>query len=507
MKNCKQCNQQFTIYSEDKEFYQRINVPEPTLCPDCRNKRRLSMRNERSFYSRTCDLCKKNIIAYYPQESQQVVYCPQCWYSDKWNPHDYGRNFDFSRSFFEQFKEMYQAVPTLSLDMINCENSEYVSYCGDDKSCYYDIAGEANERCLYGKFIKYCKDCVDNSFIYHSELCYECVNCHNIYGSTWLERCHDSNLCHYCYDLKGCSHCVYCFNLRNKSHCIFNKEYSKEDFEKKIKELKFDYQTYLNKVKNQAIIKYANIIYSENCTGDDINNSINCQNCYDVINSENSKWLYDVLDAKECYDLNFSLYKPENSYELISTLNMINSKFCFASHYCRDMEYCDKCTNCHDCFGASGFMKAEYIIFNKKYSEKSFDKLKAEIIEHMKKIGEYGEFFPSDTSGFKYEETIAAEYYPEKERIVKNYKTKAELPMCIKCHKNFKIISQEKEFYQRQKLPLPKLCPECRHQARNIRAGQRILFDKNCAKCNIKIKTTHESREVYCEKCYNKAIY
>jgi hypothetical protein len=186
---------------------------------------------------------------------------------------------------------------------------------------------------------------------------------------------------------------------------------------------------------------------------------------------------------------------------------MINSKFCFASHYCRDMEYCDKCNNSHDCFGSIGIMKNEYIIFNKKYSENEYKVIKQKIIEHMRKTREYGEFFPSGTSGFKYEETIAAEYYPEKERIVNNYKVNAELPICSKCNKNFKIISQEKEFYQRQSLSLPKFCPECRHQTRNIRAGLRILFNKNCVKCNTKIKTTHENQEVYCEKCYNQAIY
>ena len=517
---CKQCHNQFIIYPEDKEFYQSINVPKPTLCPDCRNRRRMSMRNERVFYQRKCDYCKKNIIAYYPQESKQVVYCPECWYSDKWSPLNYGRDFNFDRSFFEQFKEMYQEVPTLSLDMINCENSEYVSYCGDDKSCYYDIAGEANERCLYGKFIKYCKDCVDNSFIYHSELCYECVNSHNCYGSTWLERCHKCDHCHYSYDLRGCSNCAYCYNLRNKSYCLFNHEYSKEDYEKKIKELKLNYQTYLNKVKNKAIIKYANITYSENCTGDDINNSKNCQNCFDVTNSENSKWLSDVLDAKECYDLNFSLYKPENSYELISTLNMINSKFCFASHYCRDMEYCDKCNNSHDCFGSIGILKGEYIIFNKKYSEKSFDKLRIKIIEHMsacggstvggKKTGEYGEFFPIGTSGFKYEETIANEYFPKKiinEGEMSTSHLRSDLPICTKCQKNYKIISQEKEFYNSQNLSLPKYCPECRHQVRNIRAGVRKLFVRKCHKCQKKINTPYETEVVYCEECYNKAIY
>ncbi|MFA6387792.1 MAG: hypothetical protein WCW27_00815, partial [Patescibacteria group bacterium] len=387
MPACQQCKIQFNITDADKVFYRELDVPEPKLCPDCRNQRRMSLRNERTFYPRTCAGCKKAIIAYYPATSKQAVYCPTRWYSDKWSPYDYGCDFDFTKPFFPQFKTLYQQVPTLSLDVVNCENSEYVSYCGDDKSCYLDIAGEANERCLYGKFIKYCKDCVDNSFVYHSELCYECVNCHKCYGSIWLENCHSTVTSNYCYDLRGCSDCTYCYNLRNKKYCIFNKQYTPAEYTEQLAKLDLNYETFLTKVKQPAVIKYANIINSENCTGNDIANTKNCQSCFDVTNSENSQWLYDVLDAKDCYDLNFSLYKPEKSYELISTLNMVNSKFCCASHYCMNMTYCDKCNNSHDCFGSIGITKGEYVILNKPYSATEYQDIKNKIIDHMSARG------------------------------------------------------------------------------------------------------------------------
>ncbi|MFH0818977.1 MAG: hypothetical protein V1898_03215 [Patescibacteria group bacterium] len=510
MLNCKNCQKQFEITNQDKAFYQSLNVPEPTWCSDCRNMRRMAIRNERTFYQRQCDCCKKNIIAYYPKNSGQVVYCPECWYSDKWSPYNYGTDFDFNRGFFEQFKELYLNVPTLSLDVVNCENSDYVSYCGDDKSCYFDIAGEANERCMYGKFIKYCKDCVDNSFVYHSELCYECVNCHHVYGSTWLDRCYNCDHCHYSYDLKGCSHCILCSNLRNKSYCINNKKVSKEEYERFI-EGKNTYSRLqkFTELKKSATIKYANIINSENCTGDDIINSKNCYNCNDVTNSENSKWLYDVLDAKECYDLNFSLYKPEKSLELISTLNMINSKFCNASHYCRDMEYCDKCNNSHDCFGCIGITKGEYIILNKKYSEADYKKLQQKVISHMKEMGEYGQFFPVGTTGFKYNETVASEYYPQNNQAGENAHSRQQdsLPICSQCHINYKIIVQEREFYGKMNLEEPQICPQCRHKNRNIRAGRRTLYNRQCIKCYKDLKSCYKQEDVYCEECYQKVIY
>src|SRR3989344_7471001 len=112
---CKNCARAFTIEPDDFGFYEKISVLAPTHCPECRHQRRLAMRNERTFYHRECDSCHKKIIAYYPQEKPQIVWCPECWYSDKLDPLAYGQDFDFSRPFFEQFTEMYKQVPTLSL--------------------------------------------------------------------------------------------------------------------------------------------------------------------------------------------------------------------------------------------------------------------------------------------------------------------------------------------------------------------------------------------------------
>ena len=41
---------------------------------------------------------------------------------------EYGREFDFSRGFFEQFGEMMREVPKIGLSVENQENSEYSNY-------------------------------------------------------------------------------------------------------------------------------------------------------------------------------------------------------------------------------------------------------------------------------------------------------------------------------------------------------------------------------------------
>jgi len=163
------------------------------------------------------------------------------------------------------------------------------------------------------------------------------------------------------------------------------------------------------------------------------------------------------------------------------------------------------------------------------------------------RIYKYGEFFPIEFSVFGYDKTIANEYYPlNKAQILKQgynwydkpkkeYKhtIKAkDLPDNIKDVNNtilkevieckninnncagsnvFRLIPQELKFYQKQNLPLPRLCPNCRYQERIKQRNPLKLWKRQCMKqgCNTTFQTTYspDRKEiVYCEKCYNKEV-
>ena len=219
---------------QDISHYQKAQLPLPTLTPEQRLQRRLAWRNDRVFYKRTCDLCKKSILSTYSADSHYVIYCPTCWWSDKWDAFSFGRDYDFSKTFLEQYEHLIHVVPRLSLDLVNCENSDFCNYCGDDKNCYYDIAGEANENCYYNHFTKYSKNSVDNTFLYHSTLCYECISCTNCYSCSYSTYCTDSSDLIFCYDMRGCKNCLFSYNLRNKEYYIMNEPYTREEYFKKL---------------------------------------------------------------------------------------------------------------------------------------------------------------------------------------------------------------------------------------------------------------------------------
>lgn len=133
IKNCQNCQKDFTIEIEDFTFYEKLKVPSPKLCRECRQMRRMSFRNERNLYKRKCDKTGKNIISIFPSDSPLKVYNYAYWYSDEFDPMDYAREFDFSRTFFEQFKELMLKMPWPSLQVRNSENCEYNNDMSESK--------------------------------------------------------------------------------------------------------------------------------------------------------------------------------------------------------------------------------------------------------------------------------------------------------------------------------------------------------------------------------------
>jgi DNA-directed RNA polymerase subunit RPC12/RpoP len=124
IKICKNCNREFTIESEDFEYYKKVGVPAPAMCPDCRHQLRLMFRNERTFYKRPCSKCGKDIVSVYSPNKTFPVWCRDCYLADDWDALTYGQVYDPSKSFFDQVDSLFRTVPRVSLFHINSINSE-----------------------------------------------------------------------------------------------------------------------------------------------------------------------------------------------------------------------------------------------------------------------------------------------------------------------------------------------------------------------------------------------
>lgn len=545
-KHCKYCGQVFIITDDDIKFYEKMDIPLPTLCPEDRQRRRLSWRNERTLYQGECDLCGKSMISLYSPNSKFKVYCQDCWWSDKFDPFKYAKEFDFSRPFFEQFHELLKEVPMFGLvnGFNTLENSNYVNYVTDAKNCYLVFAANYLEDCMYSAYIWQSKDTLDCSYSTGLELCYECVDCDALYGCKYLQNCRGCNDCTLCYGLSSCKNCFGCVNLRNKEYCFYNEQLSKDEYKSKVNDILKDQSKFDKYIKDfdEFTLKYprkfAHQINCENSTGDSIKNCKNVFECFEGYGSEDLKWVINFPgEMKDCYDI-CGAAKVElavDSSILVPAYNVKYSNCVLNSG--ANITLSAFIDGGNNIFGCVGMKKGEYCIFNKKYSQKEFYELTEKIIKHMKGTREWGEFFPAELSLFAYNETVAQEYHPltQSEALKRGYRWQPknekeyqkhqnisfnnieevddkilnDILSCEQCGRNYKINQQELNFYRKLKIVIPKYCHQCRHEKRISKRPSRKLWTRECDKCSMQISTPYskESPEIiYCEKCYLDTI-
>lgn len=543
MPNCKNCQKPFTVANEDQEFYKKIDVSSPTFCPWCRQQRRLSFRNEINLHQRKCDKTGKQILSMYSANAPYTVYDQDEWWKDTWDPMEYGRDFDFSKPFFEQFAELQKKVPRMSLNCIGNENSYYTNYSYRDKDAYLVFTADFNENSYYLRFSDRNFNSCDCDLTYDSTCCYECIDIHKCNQCMFSQKCDSSSNLFFCYDMRNCHNCLFSANLRNKEYFVFNEKVAKDEFEKIKNELKLSTYQGLEEAKKKAVEslakhprKYLEIIHCEDCLGDYLKDSKNTKFCFDSYNLQDVKYGSHLYDAKDCYDWDFvAAQGSELCYEMASSAyNMKNCRFTMNSWEGNsNLTYCDLCLGNENLFGCISLRKKKYCILNKQYTKAEYEHLVPKIIEHMKKTGEWGEFFPISISPFGYNESVAFEYYPmtREEALSKGYKwededkkeyrkqnytipgdikdvkdnIKEEVLACETCGKNYKITMQELDFYKKIRIPIPHKCYNCRHKERMAKRNPRILYKRECSKCGSPITTTYAPKTpvpVYCEKCY-----
>jgi CxxC-x17-CxxC domain-containing protein len=547
--------------------------------------RRQLFRNERSLYKTMCALCGKNIISMYAPENGYTVYCVECYASDRWNPHSYAKEYDFSRPFFEQLGELFRAIPRRAMYQDFATGSEYTNYAVYMKNCYFTFGGHHYEDCRYCAQNFYLTNCGDVDFSMRSELCYESLHlrrCSRVFYSSYSEDCADS---WFLFGCRNCHDCIGCTNLRNAKYCIFNEEYTKEEYAKKKQELKLDTRTGIDAAGKRAVEKslnfprkYAWVRNTVNSTGDDLEQTKECVYCFSATEDENCRYSFFVpTGAKDTYDVDHVAMGTQDTYELHSGFgnNMVAfGNRVYDSHH---VYYSDDCYNSAYLFGCAGLRKKEYCILNKQYAKEEYAKLVPKIRAHMQEqphkepsgnTFSFGEYFPPSIMPFAYNECVTQEYFPLtkdgalqrgfrwRDAGTRSYNIAVEgdaLPETVsevqddilekiigcahagtcnhQCSTAFRIIPAELQFLRQFNLPMPRLCPNCRHlerlEKRNSLSLVQRICDCNGAKskrgeyANTKVHVhganpcpnTFESplspdrpEIVYCESCYQAEV-
>jgi len=538
---CQNCKNQFGIDSEDFDFYSKIQVPPPTWCPDCRNLRRMLWREERALYKDTCKLCGKAIITIHAPDGPFIVYCRECYKSDKWDPLTYGRAYDFNKPFFLQYRELMEAVPRPALTGNNLVNSEFTQSCESVKNCYYVFWSYFSENAENCHSLLFSKDSYDCYTVDNSEQVYDSLHCDRLYkvrSGYFSDDCLDSS---FIYDCMGCSDCFGCINLRKQKYCLWNEKLPKEKYFERVKYWDLGSYAKLQEAKEKFHSLYlslphrfAHVVNSQNVTGDIIRDTKDCKVCFSTLDGvQHCKYIYSGgLNLKDSWDVSAGGDSSELLYEIYGVIgHAIRCFFSVGGNNCRETWYSDWANNSSYLFGCISLKNKQYCVLNKQYAKEEYETLISKIKRHMNempytdtrgRIYNFGEFFPPDLSAYAYNESFAFSLYPKtKEEVLtegwqwrepqkRQYQITIlpkDLPDHISDAKNsiteevigcehsgtcneqcttaFRITPNELNFYRRMNIALPRICPNCRNAERRKWRNNFTLWHRNCM-CNQK---------------------
>lgn len=560
---CQNCKLEFIIEPDDFSFYEKIKVPAPTWCPECRLIRRFAFSNVWNVYWNNCNKCGVKTLSMFNSDSSTIIYCPECWWADDWDGTEYGLDYDPSRPFLEQIKDLIDKTPHVSLNNMksSLKNCDYVNATGWSKDCYLCFWADYCENVYYSTLINNLKHSSDSIRGFDSELCYGSVGFGRCYMMFYSDECDDCINVWFSRNCYNCQNCIGCVNLSGASYCIFNVKYTKEEYEKILKDLDLKSWSKIEELQKEAFAFWLTKPYrayhghslNYNITGDYVYTSKNSKESYILNGAEDCNYCQTVtvVPIKDCYDYSGWGANANRVYE--STVVGGNADSVYFSNECWpdviDLQYCSWSISGKNNFGCVNLKRKQYCILNKEYTKEEFFNLREKIIYDMKinpyidklgrKIG-YGEFFPLEFSKFSYNKSNAMRFFPknkkealeqgftwydsEKPLGVSTIKAK-DLPEkientddgilneaieCMDCSRAYNIAKGELELLRKLYLPLPHICPKCRENKRFERMTMPGLYDRKCDKCGIDVRTPYSPDRpeiIYCEKCYQQEVY
>jgi hypothetical protein len=469
------------------------------------------------------------------------VYCHDCWWGDNWNPLSFGKRYDFSRPFFEQFMELERVVPRPAVYETDNVNSEYCNHAAHMKNGYLMFGSWFTEDCSYGQTVLESKDCWDCLFIKNSETCYMSFDCEKCYRTHFSQNCGDCIDSMFLYDCRNCQNCLFSFNLRNKSYYVRNNQVTKEEFEKTKSEVLSSYsklarelEDFRKSVQRQALHKFYTGERNNNVSGDFIYNSKNVIHSHYINDGENERYaVRGGKGQKEAMDV-FGVHAGELVYQCNNMDFSSRTFFSVNGENNIDSSYLIDSFNAVNSFGCISLRNKKFCILNKQYPEEEYKDLRGKIITQMSEIPytdkhgrrfSYGDFFPIEAAPFSYNESLAQDYAPLTERkatelgyVWHNMEDKSytatkiwnDLPETIgevtdsilsdvilcqawdedkekakehKCTKGFKITPAELAVYRRLNMPLPRKCPNSRNYDM-FRLRTPVEFHKRVCQCD-----------------------
>lgn len=428
---CSRCGGAFSPDSDEDAFLRRISprigdrileIAPPRLCPNCRFRRRLAFRNH-SYVSNQQDTQSGELIfTMYPGGAPFPLLRNDVWWGDGWDALVFGRDFDFERSFFTQWRELQCAVPHPALSTLNMQNSDFCNNASGLKNCYFVFNSNNSQDCMYCETCWDCTDCIECTAVYNCELCHDCVNCRRCYLLQSSEHCSDCSESFFLSRCRSCTNCYGCANLTRATYCIFNRQVTRAEYESFISgkalsafSIRSREAAAARKFWCSAPFPHLFAERIDECSGDYLYNAKQVTDSFMIKDAEALRRCYALYDgSKDCRDVTLFGMDFELGYECtVCGYHCQRMAFCHDTwDGCSDLMYCDMCPGCSDCFGCVGLRKKRYCVLNKQYGRAEYEQLISRIAAHMRRTGEWGEFFPIELSPIPYNLSLAQRYFP-----------------------------------------------------------------------------------------------
>lgn len=299
--------------------------------------------------------------------------------------------------FIEEYQALKKKFPRRSQIAISSENCDWGNHLFECRNCYYCFDSTQANECIHTYDSFKVTGCIDVNW---SAFCERCLDTLDSFESTdcvysqYLAQCYNM---WYSINCGSCHDCFGCFNLGNRSYCIFNIQYTEEEYNAKLPELKkMPSDQILAKVR-EIEKKFPRIqsYFSSNNNSDYVDYVYKSNNSYYCFDSNSLDGCLYTTISNECSASAEALYalKTDNSIEVTDTNECYNCYEAQDCNRCYDSSFIYNCDDCHNCFGCVSLQNKQYCILNVQYSKEGYEQKVAEIKKQM------GLFYPIKTTG------------------------------------------------------------------------------------------------------------
>lgn len=553
-RTCAMTGQKWNMSDEEIGWYKKFQVPPSAVAPQTRWMHHgLWYVGYQYWYQSHPETGKPIICTVHPATGIKVL-PDQEWFQKDFT--QMGREYDLSKSFFEQWRELQLSVP-MSAQRNHVEPKNSISFVSQGDEDSYFVGASKSKRTIYSHVATDTEDSCEVYQGFSIQNSYNVVHSHRIFNSKFVRECYDCLNSAFLFDCRNCEFCFGATNKRNKKYVWFNEQLSKEEWEKRMAEVDLGSR----RVSDDYLSRFYRLIAEQGVWPENFNNQ-DVDSTGEYLNkTTNVRASYFCAEGGvDEYFCNFSLGASRQNaftgypvfatdcYYSASISRGGNCKFCFLNIQSNQMEYSLLCYNCENCFGCIGLQRKQFCILNKQYTEEEYWKRVDVIKCAMMDRGEYGEFFPArfspsyhgDSGGSYWFGATPSdlkgigvlEFDPESmgaigQELADPSRTKnvSELPDHVAelgdewigvplfdtaANRRFAMIKPEVEMYRRLNIAPPQKHFTSRIKDLWLQANQGAFEDAGCAKCGKSVRVAknagHPIRKIYCKEDYLKYL-